>query len=80
MSWKEAWALKERPGAAPRTPTTLAHLGKAAALAQDWLRVQQAVRAFNDLRPEQRRGPAADEVAELAGLVSSHRQARAVEH
>ncbi|HYR10844.1 MAG TPA: hypothetical protein VEQ60_23900, partial [Longimicrobium sp.] len=56
MSWKEAWALRERPGAAPHVPAALTHLGKAAALAQDWLRVQQAVRAFNDLRPEQRRG------------------------
>lgn len=80
MSWKEAWALKDRPGTAPHTPTALVHLGKAASQVRDWLRVQQIVRAFNDLRPEHRRGPAADEVAELAGLVTSHRQARVVEH
>lgn len=79
MSWKEAWTLKDRPGTAPHVPAVLAHLGKAASEAQDWLRVQQTVRAFNDLRPEHRRGPAAGEVAELAGLVNSHRQARVVE-
>ncbi|WP_420125510.1 tetratricopeptide repeat protein [Longimicrobium sp.] len=79
MSWKEAWTLKDRPGTAPHVPAALAHLGKAASQAQDWLRVQQTVRAFNDLRPEHRRGPAAGEVAELAGLVNSHRQARVVE-
>jgi tetratricopeptide (TPR) repeat protein len=80
MSWKEAWTLKDRPGTAPHVPTALAHLGKAAACVHDWLRVQQTVRAFNDLRPEQRRGPAAGEVAELAAAVSNHRQTRVVEH
>lgn len=76
MSWKEAWNLQERPGAAAHLPTALAHLGKAAALVHDWIRVQQIVRAFNGLRPEHRHGPAADEVAELAGMVGNHRQAR----
>jgi hypothetical protein len=73
MNWKEAWTLKDRPNTAPHVPTALAHLGKAAARANDWLRVQQTVRAFHDLRPEQRRGPAADEVAELARLLERPR-------
>ncbi|HEX2207519.1 MAG TPA: hypothetical protein VHG93_07535 [Longimicrobium sp.] len=73
MSWKESWNLQERPGAAPHAPTALAHLGKAAARMHDWLRVQQTVRAFGTLRPDQRRGPAADDVAELAAAVSTQR-------
>jgi tetratricopeptide (TPR) repeat protein len=73
QSWMEAWALKDRPIAAPHVPEALRHLGKAAACAHDWLRVQQAVRAFEELRPEQRRGSAAAAVAELAELVSTHR-------
>jgi tetratricopeptide (TPR) repeat protein len=79
MSWKEAWTLKDRPGTAPHAPIALAHLGKAASHAHDWLRVQQTVRAFSDLRPEHRRGRVAGEVAELSSLVGNHRQARAVE-
>lgn len=73
QSWMEAWALKDRPIAAPHLPEALRHLGKAAARAHDWLRVQQAVRAYEELRPEQRRGPAAAEFAGLAELVATHR-------
>jgi hypothetical protein len=71
-SWKEAWTLQERPGTARHTPTALVHLGKAAAAVHDWLRVQQTVRAFNDLAPEHRRG-AEEEVAELARQVNGQR-------
>ncbi|HEX6369119.1 MAG TPA: hypothetical protein VF006_09305 [Longimicrobium sp.] len=78
-SWKEAWALKDDPAAAPHTPTALVHLGKAAAHVRDWLRVQQTVRAFSDLRPEHRRGPAADAMAELARQVDDHRHGRGPE-
>lgn len=79
MSWKEAWTLQDRPGTAPHVPTALAHLGKAASHVRDWLRVQQAVRAFSDLRPDQRRGPAAEEVAALAKLLDDRRNGRGPE-
>ncbi|MBW3571903.1 MAG: hypothetical protein KY467_12435 [Gemmatimonadetes bacterium] len=73
MSWKEAWNLQDRPGTAPHLPTALVHLGKAAALVHDWLRVQQTVRAFNELPPARRRGAVAAAAAELAGLVNTFR-------
>jgi tetratricopeptide (TPR) repeat protein len=79
MSWKEAWTLKDRPGTVPHVPTTLAHLGKAAARANDWLRVQQTVRAFNDLAPAHHRGCPAREMAELARLLDEHRNGRGAE-
>jgi hypothetical protein len=55
--------------------TATAHLGKAAACVHDWLRVQQTVRASNDLGPEQRRGPAAG-IAALAKLLDDYGNAR----
>lgn len=67
-SWKEAWALRDRPRAAAAVPETLRHLGKAAAHAGDWLRVQQTVRALHDLRAEAR-APLAADLAELSALV-----------
>jgi tetratricopeptide (TPR) repeat protein len=73
QSWNTAWALKDRPAAAPHVPEALRHLGRAAARASDWLRVQQAVLAFNELRPDHRRGPAAADVAELAQLLHDRR-------
>lgn len=72
-SWKEAWNLKEPLGTVPHTADALVHLGRAAALTHDWLRVQQTVRAFNDLRPDLRPGPPAAEMTELAGMVRDHR-------
>ncbi|MCA1791714.1 MAG: hypothetical protein LC667_18240 [Thioalkalivibrio sp.] len=38
-SWAEAWALLDERGAGPAAATVLLHLGKAAALTEDWLRV-----------------------------------------
>jgi tetratricopeptide (TPR) repeat protein len=73
QSWNAAWALKDRPAAAPHLPQALGHLGKAAARASDWLRVQQTVRAFDELPPALHRGPAPPEVAELARLVEERR-------
>jgi tetratricopeptide (TPR) repeat protein len=74
QSWMEAWALRDRPIAAPHLPGALRHLGRAAERAHDWLRVQQAVHAFEALPPEHRRGPLAAEMAELAELVNAHRR------
>jgi hypothetical protein len=42
----------------PPRPTALAHLGKAAACANEWLRVQQIVRAFHDLPARWQSSPA----------------------
>lgn len=73
LSWKEAWNLQDRPGTTPHAPAALLHLGRAAALTHDWLRVQQTVRAFNDLPPDHRPAPAAEEMVELARRVDEHR-------
>jgi tetratricopeptide (TPR) repeat protein len=79
MSWKEAWTLKDRAGTAPHVPTSLAHLGKAAVCANDWLRVQQTVRAFTDLPAAHRRGSPVKEIAELARLLDERRHGRGPE-
>jgi hypothetical protein len=76
MSWKEAWNLKERRGTAPQIATALVHLGQAAALTHDWLRVQQTVRAFTNVPPEHRRAHVSEEIAALGKLVDDHRHGR----
>ena len=56
-SWAEAWALLDAPAAAPAAPTVLLHLGKAAALAEDWLRVRMVGERYSTARAELRPGP-----------------------
>lgn len=41
--WMEAWTLLDLPAASAVAPGVLRHLGHAAALCHDWLRVQQVV-------------------------------------
>ena len=68
-SWSAAWSLLDgREG----SPAALVQLGRAAARASDWLRVQQTVRAFSELSSEQRQSPAAAEMEEIAGLARRH--------
>ncbi|HEX6912577.1 MAG TPA: hypothetical protein VF142_19375 [Longimicrobium sp.] len=72
--WTEAWELLDAPAAAPSSAEVLRHLGKAAALRGDWLRVRQVVARFAALRDGQRDGELASELAELRSfLVPSRR-------
>ncbi|HEX6039998.1 tetratricopeptide repeat protein [Longimicrobium sp.] len=48
-AWTEAWALLDAPAAAGVAPGVLRHLGHAAALRHDWLRVQQVVDRAGEL-------------------------------
>lgn len=52
-SWTEAWELLDAPAAAPSAAEVLRHLGKAAALRGDWLRVRQVLRRLEDSFSEQ---------------------------
>lgn len=48
-SWTEAWALLDASAARPAAASVLRHLGHAAALRHDWLRVQQVVDRAGEL-------------------------------
>ncbi|HEX2092247.1 MAG TPA: hypothetical protein VHG28_07580 [Longimicrobiaceae bacterium] len=53
-SWSAAWALLDGRRCSPAAADALVHLGRAAVRTTDGLRVQQVVRAFNELPPDQR--------------------------
>lgn len=72
-SWSAAWALLDGRRPAPVLAEALVHLGRAAVRTTDPLRVQQAVRAFGELPPDQRSGSAAAEMEEIAGLATRPR-------
>lgn len=72
-SWMEAWALLDAPSAASAAPGVLRHLGHAAALRHDWLRVQQVVDRAGELVPKDSEDALARDIAELARVLNGRR-------
>ncbi|MCA1791717.1 MAG: tetratricopeptide repeat protein, partial [Thioalkalivibrio sp.] len=64
-SWAEAWALLDERGAGPAAATVLLHLGKAADLAEDWLRARMVGERFASLALELRSGRNALEISRM---------------
>jgi tetratricopeptide (TPR) repeat protein len=72
-SWTEAWALLDAPAAAPSAAEVLRHLGKAAALLGDWLRVQQVVEGVTTARDVLPAASHDTDLNEIRGLLNSRR-------